>query len=183
MGVNKTTKEINSPDLKRDTKTPTSDSSIKSIKIGEKKDEKKRGRKRLNPEDKSSHSSDRSAKKVVLNKNSIPIICSSATDLTALTPQIVNVGDKLKVYYGPTHESKVTYEAKVIEIEKDASGPIYLVHYTGWNTRYDEWIQPQRIAENLSAATKAKRLKQSNSGVASTSKVNTINNIFFCNNV
>jgi hypothetical protein len=25
----------------------------------------------------------------------------------------VGVGDKLKVYYGPTHESKVTYEAKV----------------------------------------------------------------------
>lgn len=26
----------------------------------------------------------------------------------------VNVGDKLRVYYGPTHESKVTYEAKVL---------------------------------------------------------------------
>lgn len=47
----------------------------------------------------------------------------------------VNIGDKLKVYYGPTHESKVTYEAKVIEIDKDQSGPVYLVHYTGWNTR------------------------------------------------
>lgn len=77
------------------------------------------------------------------------------------------------MYYGPTHESKVTYEAKVIEIEKDATGPIYLVHYTGWNTRYDEWIQPQRIAENLSATTKAKRHKQNSGGnnVASTSKV------------
>lgn len=47
----------------------------------------------------------------------------------------VNIGDKLKVYYGPTHESKVTYEAKVIEVDKDQSGPVYLVHYTGWNTR------------------------------------------------
>lgn len=47
----------------------------------------------------------------------------------------INIGDKLKVYYGPTHESKVTYEAKVIEIDKDQSGPVYLVHYTGWNTR------------------------------------------------
>lgn len=95
----------------------------------------------------------------------------------------MNLGDKLKVYYGPTHESKVTYEAKVIEIEKDASGPIYLVHYTGWNTRYDEWIQPQRIAENLSAATKAKRLKQGSgggggSGVASTSKVSVNFSVF-----
>lgn len=91
---------------------------------------------------------------------------------TTSTPQAVNLGDKLKVYYGPTHESKVTYEAKVLEIEKDASGHIYLVHYLGWNTRYDEWIQPQRIAENLSAVTKAKRLKQGSGSTASTSKVN-----------
>lgn len=135
-------------------KTPTSDSSVKSAKSVEKKEEKKRGRKKINPEDKSSHSD------------------SSAPE-TSVLPQTVNVGDKLKVYYGPTHEYKVTYEAKVLEIEKDATGPIYLVHYTGWNTRYDEWIQPQRIAENLSAYTKAKRLKQGSSGIASTSKTTT----------
>lgn len=38
---------------KRELKTPTSDSSMKS---GEKKEEKKRGRKRINPEDKPKHS-------------------------------------------------------------------------------------------------------------------------------
>lgn len=78
---------------------------------------------------------------------------------TTGTSKIVppSVGDKLKVYY---HESKVTYEAKVIEIE---SG-MYLVHYTGWNTRYDEWVNIDRIAENLSAGTKAKRLKAAISG-------------------
>ncbi|XP_050308409.1 AT-rich interactive domain-containing protein 4B isoform X2 [Anthonomus grandis grandis] len=73
--------------------------------------------------------------------------------------QTANIGDKLIVYYGPTNESKVTYEAKVVDIDKDASGPVYLVHYTGWNTRYDEWIQAYRIAENLSAGTKTKRCK------------------------
>ncbi|PZC80897.1 hypothetical protein B5X24_HaOG213884 [Helicoverpa armigera] len=58
------------------------------------------------------------------------------------------VGDKLKVYYGPTQsESKVTYEAKVID--KSATGDLLRVHYTGWNTRYDEWIKPQRIALNV----------------------------------
>ncbi|XP_045502587.1 AT-rich interactive domain-containing protein 4A [Colias croceus] len=57
------------------------------------------------------------------------------------------VGDKLKVYYGPTQsESKVTYEAKVIEISAEG---MLRVHYTGWNTRYDEWIKPQRIALNV----------------------------------
>lgn len=49
--------------------------------------------------------------------------------------QTANLGDKLIVYYGPTNESKVTYEAKVVDMDKDQTGPIYLVHYTGWNTR------------------------------------------------
>ncbi|XP_034942591.1 LOW QUALITY PROTEIN: AT-rich interactive domain-containing protein 4B [Chelonus insularis] len=63
----------------------------------------------------------------------------------------VELGDKLKVYYGPTHESKVTYEAKVIDIQQvdDSSELDYLVHYTGWNTRYDEWIKATRIAQNF----------------------------------
>ncbi|XP_029170697.1 AT-rich interactive domain-containing protein 4B isoform X2 [Nylanderia fulva] len=72
----------------------------------------------------------------------------------------VECGDKLKVYYGPTHESKVTYEAKVIEIEKDGLEPMYLVHYTGWNTRYDEWIKASRIAQNFTQAQgRVKRIK------------------------
>lgn len=72
----------------------------------------------------------------------------------------VECGDKLKVYYGPTHESKVTYEAKVIEIEKDGPEPMYLVHYTGWNTRYDEWIKASRIAQNFTQAQgRVKRVK------------------------
>ncbi|XP_039283338.1 AT-rich interactive domain-containing protein 4B isoform X4 [Nilaparvata lugens] len=62
----------------------------------------------------------------------------------------VSVGDKLKVYYGPTHESKVTYEAKVLSSKEENSETLYLVHYTGWNTRYDEWIKRSRIADNLS---------------------------------
>ncbi|KYN42901.1 AT-rich interactive domain-containing protein 4B, partial [Trachymyrmex septentrionalis] len=72
----------------------------------------------------------------------------------------VECGDKLIVYYGPTHESKVTYEAKVIEIEKEGSEPMYLVHYTGWNNRYDEWIKASRIAQNITQAQgKVKRIK------------------------
>lgn len=58
------------------------------------------------------------------------------SDVKSDTVNNVSVSDKLKVYYGPTHESKVTYEAKVIEIDKDSTGTVYLVHYTGWNTRY-----------------------------------------------
>ncbi|XP_047362697.1 AT-rich interactive domain-containing protein 4B isoform X1 [Vespa velutina] len=72
----------------------------------------------------------------------------------------VELGDRLKVYYGPTHESKVTYEAKIIDMEKDGTEPMYLVHYTGWNTRYDEWIKPSRIAQNFTQAQgRVKRIK------------------------
>lgn len=72
-----------------------------------------------------------------------------------------DVGDKLKVYYfGPTHSdsSSITYEAKVIEINGKGSDAMLRVHYTGWNTRYDEWIKPVRIADNLTQ--QAKKLKE-----------------------
>ncbi|XP_034238691.1 AT-rich interactive domain-containing protein 4B [Thrips palmi] len=76
----------------------------------------------------------------------------STDDNLDLLPNYKNVciGDKLKVYYGPTHESKVTYEAKVLEVEGGGQEESYLVHYTGWNNRYDEWIKRSRIADNLS---------------------------------
>ncbi|KAK8753356.1 hypothetical protein OTU49_004052, partial [Cherax quadricarinatus] len=62
----------------------------------------------------------------------------------------VSVGDKLRVLYGPSaKESKVTYEAKVLEVEEEGNAPMYYVHYLGWNTRYDEWIRRPRIAENI----------------------------------
>lgn len=74
----------------------------------------------------------------------------------------VEVGDKLKVFY---HEKKVTYEAKVLEISADN---LYLVHYTGWNTRYDEWVPKTRIAENLTSKQKRTKggvvVKSSSSG-------------------
>uniref|UniRef100_W4VRS1 Putative dna-binding bright/brcaa1/rbp1 n=1 Tax=Corethrella appendiculata TaxID=1370023 RepID=W4VRS1_9DIPT len=81
----------------------------------------------------------------------------------------VEIGDKLKVYY---HEQKVTYEAKVIEIAIQEGSPIYLVHYTGWNTRYDEWVRKDRIAENLTN-TKTKKGKSSSSKVSTPTTSNT----------
>lgn len=68
----------------------------------------------------------------------------------------IEVGDKLKVYY---HEQKVTYEAKVVEISVQQGNPLYYVHYTGWNTRYDEWVPKERIAENLTNNKTNKRAK------------------------
>ena len=36
-------------------------------------------------------------------------------------------------------------------------GRDYLVHYNGWNTRYDEWINEARIAEKVTGPSKATR--------------------------
>lgn len=73
----------------------------------------------------------------------------------------IEVGNKLKVYY---HEQKVTYEAKVIEISMQQGTTLYLVHYTGWNTRYDEWVPKERIAENLTNNKTNKRAKTGGTG-------------------
>ncbi|XP_031330020.1 AT-rich interactive domain-containing protein 4B-like [Photinus pyralis] len=147
-------KEVPPEKRSRESKTPVretpspSKALTKSVKKVE--DDKKRGRKRVNTEEKDKLSD------------------STIIESSFINP-VVGIGDKLKVFYGPTNESKVTYEAKVIEIDKEAVSPMYLVHYTGWNTRYDEWITPVRIAENLSATTKAKKLKSG----ATSSKVAT----------
>ncbi|BES90154.1 RBB1NT (NUC162) domain, partial [Nesidiocoris tenuis] len=79
-------------------------------------------------------------------------------------PSIKNIslGDKLKVYYGPTKEAKITsYEAKVLSTKEENGETFYFVHYTGWNTRYDEWIGVERIAENLSWVASKSTKKQS----------------------
>ena len=34
---------------------------------------------------------------------------------------------------------------QVIEGEVEGGNMHYLVHYAGWNTRYDEWVQRDRI--------------------------------------
>ncbi|XP_052133476.1 AT-rich interactive domain-containing protein 4B isoform X3 [Frankliniella occidentalis] len=95
---------------------------------------------------------DRRKQQVRKRKDNEDVGSSSVDDSLDLLPNYKNVciGDKLKVYYGPTHESKVTYEAKVLEVEGEGQDETFLVHYTGWNNRYDEWIKRSRIADNLS---------------------------------
>ncbi|XP_064621700.1 AT-rich interactive domain-containing protein 4B-like isoform X2 [Lineus longissimus] len=61
------------------------------------------------------------------------------------------VGTKLKVKYGRGRNHKV-YEAKVVESEEEHGTMSYLVHYNGWNTRYDEWIRKDRIVSRVGPA-------------------------------
>jgi len=129
----------------RETRTPSREADKKTVSKQRRLTEeelKKRGRKRKEYETEKSRADEQ------------------LTDIAPSYKGPVECGDKLKVYYGPTHESKVTYEAKVIEIEKEGPEPMYLVHYTGWNNRYDEWIKASRIAQNITQAQgRVKRIK------------------------
>lgn len=61
--------------------------------------------------------------------------------------------DRILVLYGKGKTLR-TYEAKVISVERGESKCEYLVHYSGWNNRYDEWIESSRIAGKLTEFTK-----------------------------
>uniref|UniRef100_A0A673IVU4 AT-rich interactive domain-containing protein 4A-like n=1 Tax=Sinocyclocheilus rhinocerous TaxID=307959 RepID=A0A673IVU4_9TELE len=53
-------------------------------------------------------------------------------------------GTKIKVRYGKGKTQKI-YEANIRNTETDNGEVLYLVHYYGWNIRYDEWIKADRI--------------------------------------
>ncbi|KAG1973199.1 AT-rich interactive domain-containing protein 4A [Pimephales promelas] len=53
-------------------------------------------------------------------------------------------GTKVKVKYGKGKTQKI-YEANIKNTENDDGEVLYLVHYYGWNVRYDEWVKADRI--------------------------------------
>ncbi|NXG56952.1 ARI4A protein, partial [Hemiprocne comata] len=53
-------------------------------------------------------------------------------------------GTKVKVKYGRGKTQKI-YEASIKNTEIDNGEVLYLVHYYGWNVRYDEWVKADRI--------------------------------------
>lgn len=53
-------------------------------------------------------------------------------------------GTKVKVKYGRGKTQKI-YEANIKSTEMDNGEVLYLVHYYGWNVRYDEWVKADRI--------------------------------------
>ncbi|XP_053476669.1 AT-rich interactive domain-containing protein 4B isoform X4 [Ictalurus furcatus] len=55
-------------------------------------------------------------------------------------------GMKVQVRYGRGRNQK-TYEATVKESDLEGGEVLYLVHYCGWNVRYDEWIKADKIVQ------------------------------------
>lgn len=81
----------------------------------------------------------------------------------------IEIGVKLMVQYGKGKIQNV-YEAKVNRMETNSAGRTrYFVHYTGWNNRYDEWINKDRILsivtekENGSKDSRSNQLDGQNS--------------------
>nr|XP_008122312.1 PREDICTED: AT-rich interactive domain-containing protein 4B isoform X1 [Anolis carolinensis] len=53
-------------------------------------------------------------------------------------------GMKVQVRYGRGKNQKM-YEASIKESDIEGGEVLYLVHYCGWNVRYDEWIKADKI--------------------------------------
>lgn len=74
------------------------------------------------------------------------------TESTSGKKQILyKVGDRLKVKYGK--EKFKLYTAKVMEMKMEDGEACYLVHYTGYNSRHDEWILGSKISGLQNDAT------------------------------
>ncbi len=63
--------------------------------------------------------------------------------------------DRVLVLYGKGKTQRL-YEAKVITIEVTDGKKDYLVHYSGWNNRYNEWIDNARIMGKIVGSTKTR---------------------------
>ncbi|XP_030054008.1 AT-rich interactive domain-containing protein 4B isoform X2 [Microcaecilia unicolor] len=53
-------------------------------------------------------------------------------------------GLKVQVRYGRGKNQKL-YEASIKDSDVEGGEVLYLVHYSGWNVRYDEWIKADKI--------------------------------------
>lgn len=68
-------------------------------------------------------------------------------------------GEKVLCYHGP-----LLYEAKIHKLKVKDKVTKFLVHYAGWNTKWDEWVADSRVMKhNDESLKKQKELKQHNS--------------------
>ena len=72
----------------------------------------------------------------------------------------IRIGDKLRVRYTKGTGNDI-FEVKVMKArvsKTDAGKEEYYVHYSGWNSRYDEWIKRHRIVEVVREKSPKKRV-------------------------
>ncbi|KAH9515468.1 hypothetical protein Btru_014570 [Bulinus truncatus] len=123
----------------------------KEIKSGEKKpksvDEKRIKKEKKGKEDNTDEASE--TNKTILASTNSEDEEETETEKVVSDPKLdFPIGSKLRVKYGRGKNQKI-YIAKVVDFGKDGVHKTYLVHYAGWNTRYDEWIRPDRVVSVL----------------------------------
>ncbi|XP_048830478.1 AT-rich interactive domain-containing protein 4A isoform X2 [Brienomyrus brachyistius] len=74
-------------------------------------------------------------------------------------PEHSLTGTKVRVKYGRGKTQKI-YEANIKNTEMDDGEVLYLVHYYGWNVRYDEWVKADRIIWPVDKAGNKRRQKR-----------------------
>lgn len=71
-------------------------------------------------------------------------------------------GEKVLCYHGP-----LLYEAKIHKLKVKDKVTKFLVHYAGWNTKWDEWVADSRVMKhNDDSLKKQKELKQQHTYVS-----------------
>ncbi|XP_077945262.1 AT-rich interactive domain-containing protein 4A isoform X1 [Gasterosteus aculeatus] len=68
-------------------------------------------------------------------------------------------GTKVRVKYGRGKTQKI-YEAHIKKTDLDNGEQFYLVHYYGWNVRYDEWVKADRLIWPLEKGRQKRRRKK-----------------------
>ncbi|XP_021162824.2 AT-rich interactive domain-containing protein 4A [Fundulus heteroclitus] len=68
-------------------------------------------------------------------------------------------GTKVRVKYGRGKTQKI-YEAHIKKTDVDNGEQFFLVHYYGWNVRYDEWVKADRIIWPAEKGTKKRQRKK-----------------------
>ncbi|XP_059135847.1 AT-rich interactive domain-containing protein 4A [Peromyscus eremicus] len=85
--------------------------------------------------------------------------CDSEEDEEGDDTEPCLTGTKVKVKYGRGKTQKI-YEASIKGTEIDDGEVLYLVHYYGWNVRYDEWVKADRIIWPLDKGGPKKKQKK-----------------------
>ncbi|XP_028994739.1 AT-rich interactive domain-containing protein 4A isoform X2 [Betta splendens] len=68
-------------------------------------------------------------------------------------------GTKVRVKYGRGKTQKI-YEAHIKKTDMDNGEQFYLVHYYGWNVRYDEWVKADRIIWPVEKGSKKRQRRK-----------------------
>jgi len=77
----------------------------------------------------------------------------STTGIVTGADKLLKANDEVLAY----EKDRLLYDAKVVEVKEDAKkGRKYLIHYQGWNDKYNRWLPPQDVLQRSAISLKYK---------------------------